>query len=200
MNVGITDLNRDGFPDVYISNIATMVKDDKYAFPDAATAQHFTANAMATLLFKESKILYMSRADDGALAGYEPSNDVERGATSTGWAWDAEFFDFDLDGDDDLYVVNGANDYFLYWSIMSLNDGAETRYVRQGWGNEPNVFFVNEDGRLTRRNLPIPERICGAAAALIIPPRWGWRARPGGRRSCGWRAVSQGPASCRRAR
>ena len=152
MNVGITDLNRDGFPDVYISNIATMVKDDKYAFPDAATAQHFTANAMATLLFKESNILYMSRADDGALAGYEPSNDVERGATSTGWAWDAEFFDFDLDGDDDLYVVNGANDYFLYWSIMSLNDGAETRYVRQGWGNEPNVFFVNEDGRLKNRS------------------------------------------------
>ena len=152
MNVGITDLNRDDFPDVYISNIATMVKDDKYAFPDAATMQHFTANAMATLLFKESNVLYMSQASNGRLTGYTPSQDIERGKSSTGWAWDAEFLDFDNDGDDDLYVVNGTNDYFLYWSNMSVSQGGETRYIRQGWGHEPNVFFVNDGAKLRNRS------------------------------------------------
>ena len=41
MNIGITDLNRDGFPDVYISNIVTMNKDEKYVLPDAKTRLKF---------------------------------------------------------------------------------------------------------------------------------------------------------------
>ena len=86
MNVGITDLNRDGFPDVYVSNIASMIKDDRYAFPTADTPQHFDLDAMSTLLFKESNVLYMSKRDGQHLAAYLPSEDVERGETSTGWA------------------------------------------------------------------------------------------------------------------
>ena len=111
MSVGISDLNRDDYPDVYISNIAMLVKDDKYVNPNVATPLKFDPESMATMLIQESNMLYLSVTEQKQLAKYVPADSFQRGPTSTGWAWDAEFLDFDNDGDDDLYVVNGMNDY-----------------------------------------------------------------------------------------
>ena len=111
MNVGIADLNDDDYPDIYISNLAMLVKDNKYVFPDPNTPIDFDLRAMAGMLIKESDMFYMSHLEQGRLTRYVPSKDVERGSNSTGWAWDAEFLDFDHDGDEDLYLVNGTNDF-----------------------------------------------------------------------------------------
>ncbi len=153
MNVGISDLNDDGFPDIYISNMATLVKDDKYVFPDVNTPMHLDLRAMAGMLIKEADVLYMSRLDGNRLVAYEPSKDVERGATSTGWAWDAEFFDFDCDGDDDLYVVNGTNDYLAYAAIYNYvdSDGRRLQHLLSH-SRESKVFFVNDAGRLKNQS------------------------------------------------
>ena len=148
MNVGIADLNRDGYPDIYISNIATMVKDTRYLYPEITTPLNFDEKAMANMLVKEANVLYMSQVGNAGLERYEPSSDVERGETSTGWAWDAEFFDFDLDGDDDLYVVNGTNDYYLYGApLTGARDGKQVFY-HLDHRRESNVFYVNESGKL----------------------------------------------------
>jgi hypothetical protein len=149
MSVGIADLNDDGYPDVYISNLATLVKDGKYTFPDGNTPLQFDLRAMAGMLVKESNVLHLSRLQEKRLAGYAPSRDVERGATSTGWAWDAEFLDFDHDGDDDLYVVNGTNDFNTFSMVYRRfhDDGTSTEHVLDH-RRESNVFFRNEDGKL----------------------------------------------------
>lgn len=149
MNVGIGDLNDDDHPDIYISNLATLVKDDKYTFPDGNTPLHFDLRAMAGMLIKESDVLYMSRLQDGRLVEYVPSRDVERGATSTGWAWDAEFLDFDHDGDDDLYVVNGTNDFNTFSMVYRRfrDGGPDAEYILDH-SRESNVFFRNEGGKL----------------------------------------------------
>lgn len=153
MNVGTTDINRDGYPDIYISNIATLVKDNKYTFPDVNTALDFDPHAMAGMLVKEADTFFVSRTREGEFSGYEISRDIERGATSTGWAWDAEFFDFDHDGDDDLYLVNGINDYNAFSMIYGGGgDEGQGKSVLLSHGRESNVFFLNEGARLKNRS------------------------------------------------
>jgi len=95
----------------------------------------------------------MSRLNGNELTAYEPSKDVERGATSTGWAWDAEFFDFDCDGDDDLYLVNGTNDYHAYAAIYNYTDsnGRRAQHL-MNHSRESNVFFVNDEGKFKNRS------------------------------------------------
>ena len=149
MNVGIGNLNDDAYPDVYVSNITTMVKDNKYVLPAPGKPLNFKHDSMATMLVKESNVLFMSRSEKDQITGYDESTNVERGESSTGWAWDAEFMDFDLDGDDDLYVLNGANEYFHWYTSYHDEDS--------GWhqldhDREANVFYENDGGMLRNRS------------------------------------------------
>ena len=146
MNVGITDLNRDSHPDVYISNIVTMDKDEKYVLPDTKTRMKFNPAKMANMRVVEANDLWMSNG-----AQYEQSKSVGRGMSSTGWAWGASFFDFDNDGDDDLYVVNGMNEYAVYSSVnpyLTDPSGKPTNAILPVAEKEVPVFFVNTNGML----------------------------------------------------
>jgi len=152
MNVSFADLNKDGFPDVYISNIVTMNKDDKYVLPDAKTPLHLDPAKLATMRVVEANDLFMSHLENGRLKRYVLSPDaVGRGASSTGWSWGAPFFDFDLDGDEDLYCVNGMNEFALYSSTNPYFTDSEDRprdVIIPVYEKESNVFFVNRDGKL----------------------------------------------------
>ncbi|HEX7830194.1 MAG TPA: CRTAC1 family protein [Thermoanaerobaculia bacterium] len=146
MNVGITDLNRDGKPDVYISNIVTMDKDEKYVLPDTKTRMKFNPAKMANMRVVEANDMWVSNG-----TAYDQSKAVGRGMQSTGWAWDADFFDFDNDGDDDLYVVNGMNEYAVYSSVnpyLTDPSGKPSNAVLPVAEKEVPVFFVNTNGSL----------------------------------------------------
>jgi len=155
MNVGLTDLNRDGFPEVYISNIVTMNKDEKYVLPDANTPMKFDLKKLATMRVVESNDLWESVAQNGRLRSYALSDAVGRGKNSTGWSWDADFFDFDNDGDDDLYVLDGMNEYAVYSSAgayFSDDSGERKDVVIPVDARERNVFFENRDGKLEEQS------------------------------------------------
>ena len=151
MNIGLADLNDDLYPDVYISNIVTMNKDEKYVLPGAETEMKFDLKKLANMRVVEANDLFLSRAKDQSLIDYELSDLVGRGYNSTGWAWDADFFDLDNDGDEDLYVTNGMNEFNVYSTENAYHTDPQGRRT-DAWFPSPNkdqnVLFLNSEGRL----------------------------------------------------
>ncbi|MCP4147406.1 MAG: RNA-binding protein [bacterium] len=155
MSVGLADLNRDGFPDIYISNIVTLVKDEKYVLPGAGTTMKFDPGKLARMRIIEANDLFISQKTADQTLTYFSSEAVGRGYSSTGWAWDADFFDFDNDGDDDLYCVNGMNEYAVYSDTpyyTELLKGKKGEITIPVYEKESNVFFVNQGGKLENQS------------------------------------------------
>lgn len=150
MGIALGDLNQDLISDIYISNIVTMNKDEKYVLPSADTEMKFNPEKLARMRVVEANDLFLSRIISDVQ--FELSDKVGRGYSSTGWSWDADFFDFDNDGDDDLYVLNGMNDYLVYsqenpyYQEPIKNNEVEVLFPKSN--REENVFFINDSGML----------------------------------------------------
>jgi hypothetical protein len=154
MNVGITDLNGDLYPDLYISNIVVMQKDEKYVAPNQDTQMKFDPDKMANIRTIEANDLFISNKENNSSMKYALSSNIGRGYSATGWSWDADFFDFDNDGDQDLYCLNGMNDFSVYSSenpfyFERQKKSTTIRYAKSN--REKNVFFVNENGELINK-------------------------------------------------
>lgn len=151
MNIGIADLNRDYFPDFYISNIVVMEKDEKYVRPQADSPMKLNPSAMANMRVVEANDLFLSNKNDSDSLFYILSKNIARGFSSTGWSWDADFFDFDNDGDQDLYCLTGMNDFLVYSAenpYYQDSKGIDRQVMFAGSSREPNVFFENDAGQL----------------------------------------------------
>lgn len=117
------DMNRDGWLDIYITN-------------DNKVANELLINVNGTSSFDDAEQYGINNAGDDMAVGigdynndgsfdfyitninknvfYKNNGDntfidiaTEKGIQNTGWAWENIFADFDLDGDEDLFVVNG---------------------------------------------------------------------------------------------
>lgn len=129
MNSEFGDFNNDGWLDLYVSNIMTK----EY--------------------LKEGNLLFRNNGD-GSFADIAP----EAGVADGGWAWAAKFFDYDNDGDLDLYCANGfisqsrTEDYWYDLATGVTEPNFDPTDAQQ-WptignkslsGYEANRFFRNE--------------------------------------------------------
>ncbi len=125
MNAAFADLNRDRYPDIFITNI-------------------WSWNAAVNKIIETNSLLLSAVEPDGQLR-FEPYQDPAFLSVDTGWSWGALFLDYDNDGDDDLYVVNGATDYF-YFKAYRPNPRLPEQLFPINHGRGPNVLFENPGG------------------------------------------------------
>ena len=151
MGIGIADINRDEVFDFYISNIVVMEKDDKYVLPNEDTNQHFDPESLGSMRVVEANDLFVSGKKNNGQLVYKNSDKIGRGYSSTGWSWDADFFDFDLDGDDDLYCLTGMNQYSIYGKegeYYQVKDDLKVERVFAQSRGDKNLLFENKNGFL----------------------------------------------------
>jgi tetratricopeptide (TPR) repeat protein/peroxiredoxin len=160
MSASWFDSDNDGMQDLYVANMWTA------AGIRVSMLDEFKKNSAPNV-----RALYQKHAMGNSLLrnrGAKFDDSTQTSFTGTGrWAWASDGFDFDHDGYDDLYVVNGmvsgSNRYDLnsfFWRQVVANSpdqAGSSRDYEQGWnainelirsdetwsGYERNVFYAN---------------------------------------------------------
>ena len=111
MSVGFTDVNNDGAEDVYVSNISTFSFASKHIKPDQHTRIAVSQRTTQDMRMMENNLFLVNEP-----GGLREQHHVyfDRSRAGSGWAWDADFFDFDNDGHEDLYILNGREPNLSY--------------------------------------------------------------------------------------
>jgi enediyne biosynthesis protein E4 len=131
MNVSFSDLDNDGRWDFYVTNIDMFSKNIKVIFPTDDATVNLDDATLRSFRYLAGNKLYRA-GPKGAYTSVERTV-FEPG--DRGWAWAGLFFDYENDGDEDLYLSNG-------WIDGSYAAGQKNQlFVRDGA-----TFFVGPDG------------------------------------------------------
>ena len=133
MNVSVLELNGDGRPDVFVSMIEMFSKTLRFVLPRGDTPMKVDDRVLASSYYISGMKLFLSGdskvPSEEKSWGYRDQSAQYLDSARKGWAWGAAFFDYDLDGDLDMYLANG-------WIAKSA------------FYSQRNQFMVNQAGRL----------------------------------------------------
>ncbi|MFT5170641.1 MAG: hypothetical protein ACI9BD_000410 [Candidatus Marinamargulisbacteria bacterium] len=120
MNVSFTDLNHDGYFDSYITGVDMFSKNMSFQLPTKEKGFTLDERILSTSFYLSGNKLFLNK--EGKMGTPVEASFFEPG--DNGWGWGATFFDYENDGDDDLYLTNGyftgsiaenqANQLFLF--------------------------------------------------------------------------------------
>lgn len=152
MSVTVLDYNRDGAPDLYVSNDGTpnvlLVNDGKGHFKDMAPQAGVAFNAMGEAAGSMASTIgdcngdgyediFVTRLGYGSLylGNAKGAYDDRMMASGLGnltaqfVGWGGCFLDFDNDGDLDIFIANGDAHYLVGWESLLLENTGGGKYV-----------------------------------------------------------------------
>ncbi|MSP93098.1 MAG: CRTAC1 family protein [Myxococcales bacterium] len=149
MNVSFTDADGDGRLDMYVTNIDMFSKNIKVVYPnDASTIHNLDERLARAFQYIAGNKLYRNPGDDKASVPWPPIERAVFEPGDRGWAWAGVFFDWENDGDEDLYLTNG-------WIEGSF--AADQR----------NQLFLQQDGRFWLAPADAAEAFAGNSRAAV---------------------------------
>jgi hypothetical protein len=151
MSVTVLDCNRDGAPDLYVSNDGTpnvlLVNDGKGHFKDMAPQAGVAFNAMGEAAGSMAATIgdcngdgyddiFVTRLGYGSLYLGNAKGAYEDRMMASGLGsltaqfvgWGGCFLDFDNDGDLDIFIANGDAHYLVGWESLLLENKGNGSY------------------------------------------------------------------------
>lgn len=122
MNISFTDINEDGFWDSFVTVIDMYSKNLTFHFPKSSQQYLFDDYILNSSSYSSGNKLFLNQ--EGRRSKSVESDYIEPAAY--GWCWGAQFFDYENDGDQDLYITNGYYEGSLAGSQFNhflLSDG-----------------------------------------------------------------------------
>tara|TARA_B100000609_G_scaffold193248_2_gene184349 strand:- start:29249 stop:32458 length:3210 start_codon:yes stop_codon:yes gene_type:complete len=150
MNVSVTDINADGYWDVYVSVIDMFSKNLSFVMPGHQSPFRLDDRVLKTAFYISGNKMFINQKG----RGFSPSERRYFEPGQRGWGWSTNFFDYENDGDEDLYLANGwipgapganqRNQLFLRWKsrYFHVHKTASISYK----GNSRSVAAVDLTG------------------------------------------------------
>ena len=152
------DANQDGLWDIYIANDfgknELFIQNTDGTFTDKAQEYQadYYGNDMGMTVGDYNNNgdfeIYVTNISENRLlipTGNQTYQNLaeEKNVLHTYWGWDTRFADFDLDGDEDLFVLNGYENDYVFYSILKENFYFKNLYIE---GEDTFIDWSEESG------------------------------------------------------